>query len=61
MLLDVNVQNINTNIASQILSKIISTYIINKEFGKNYLLKIDDYKISFYDKNRIFNNKWFRY
>ncbi|QKE27375.1 two-component system sensor histidine kinase, putative CusS [Arcobacter acticola] len=46
------------NVVSQISSKIIFAHMTNKEFDKNYLLKTDDYKISFYDenKNKIFGN-----
>ena len=38
------------NVVSQISSKIIFAHMTNKEFDKNYLLKTDDYKISFYEK-----------
>ena len=46
------------NIVSKISSKIIFAHMTNNEFDKNYLLKTDDYKISFYDenKNKIFGN-----
>jgi two-component system, OmpR family, sensor kinase len=46
------------NIVSKISSKIIFAHMTNKEFDKDYLLKTNDYKISFYDENKkkIFGN-----
>ena len=46
------------NEVSKISSKIIFAHMANNEFDKDYLLKTNDYKISFYNENKekIFGN-----
>ena len=46
------------NEVSKISSKIIFAHMTNNEFDKDYLLKTNDYKISFYNQNKekIFGN-----
>ncbi|MBP7742231.1 MAG: HAMP domain-containing histidine kinase [Aliarcobacter sp.] len=46
------------NVVSKISSKIIFAHMTNSEFKKDYLLKTNDYKISFYNekKEKIFGN-----
>ena len=46
------------NEVSKISSKIIFAHMTNNEFDKDYLLKTNDYKISFYNENKekIFGN-----